>query len=161
MRLVEAGNLMIVGYHGTSAAFDAFDLAVDPVNRFNPITGMTDIEGLFFSGDPHTAYSYAAMAKRKTGGQGRMRVIKAQLDMQHPFDITQAIKRGQRKGLSFGDAKRAALAALDRSQHDGVIFQGNAQNPPEYIVFSPHQVKLVEGVSSSSRIYGFSALWSD
>lgn len=141
--LCEAAGEHIVGYHGTSAAFDEFDLAADPVNRFNHVTGLTDIEGIFFTGDPRTAYSYAAMAKRKTGGQGRLRVIKAQLDMQNPFDITKAIKRGERKGLSFGDAKRAALDALDRSIYDGVIFQGNGTNPPEYIVFSPRQVTLL------------------
>lgn len=122
-----------VAYHGTASKFDEFkpNEPVTPVGK--------DIKGVYFSADQSAAAQYASRAARREGAGGRS-VIAAHLTMSNPLDITNLIKNGQRRGLSFGDAKRAALAKLTPA-HDGVIFRGNSVNPPEYIVFHGSQIK--------------------
>jgi hypothetical protein len=122
------------GYHGTASDFDKFT----PSAPFNKLTGKSDVEGVYFSGDPMQASQYARMAARREGA-GKQRVIAADLAMNNPLDITKLIKNGQRRGLSFGDAKRAAMEKLT-PEHDGVIFHGNSANPPEYIAFNNDQI---------------------
>jgi hypothetical protein len=122
------------GYHGTASDFDKFA----PNAPFNKLTGKSDVEGVYFSGDPMQASQYARMAARREGA-GKQRVIAADLAMENPLDITKLIKNGQRRGLSFGDAKRAAMEKLT-PEHDGVIFHGNSVNPPEYIAFNNDQI---------------------
>lgn len=127
-----------VGYHGTAGQIEG-DLKPNV-----PVTPVgTDIKGIYFSGDQMSASNYASRRARTLGGGVRQQVISAQLTMTNPLDITKAIKNGQRRGLSFGDAKRAALSKLT-PQHDGVIFQGNSVNPPEYIVFNSGQAKRLK-----------------
>lgn len=138
-KVVDATGEPLVVYHGTNRQFDKFDPAAPSVNRKSP-TGYEDIQGLFFTGDPHQAYSYGAMTKRKTGA-GTTRVIPANIRITNPLNTTKLIKKFQKAGLSFGDAKQKALTQLDRNTHDGVIFQGNGQNPAEYIVFDPEQIR--------------------
>jgi len=122
-----------IGYHGTASKFEEFKAAepVTPVGK--------DLKGIYFSGDARSASGYAARASRREGAD-RQSVIEAQLHMNDPLDITAAIKNGQRRGISFGDAKREALKGV-QPHHDGVIFKGNSANPPEYIVFHPSQIK--------------------
>jgi len=122
-----------VGYHGTASQFDQFK----PNEPETPVG--KDMRGIYFSGDRQAAAGYANRASRRPGA-GKQSVITASLSMSNPLDITNAIKNGQRRGLSFGDAKRAALKGVT-PQHDGVIFRGNSVNPPEYIVFNANQVK--------------------
>jgi ADP-Ribosyltransferase in polyvalent proteins len=126
-----------IGYHGTASNFDKFE-ANEPVT----ITGNKDMKGIYFSGDERSAWGYANMAGRRPGA-GQRQVVAANLTMSNPLDITNMIKNGQRRGLSFGDAKRAALKNVT-PEHDGVIFRGNSVNPPEYIVFRHDQVTRIK-----------------
>lgn len=125
-----------VGYHGTASQFEEFK----PNTPETPIG--KDLTGVYFSGDARSAWGYANRASRREGA-GKQSVIAAHLTMSNPLDITNLIKNGQRRGLSFGDAKRAAMAKVT-PLHDGVIFQGNSMNPPEYIVFSGSQAKRLK-----------------
>lgn len=126
-----------VGYHGTARAI------VGDLQPSVPVTPVgTDMKGIYFSGDQMSAANYASRDQRREGG-GRQQVISAQLTMSNPLDITNLIKNGQRRGLSFGDAKRAALTKVTPA-HDGVIFKGNGQNPPEYIIFHGSQAKRIK-----------------
>ena len=132
------GDPLIV-YHGTASEFDKFRSDTDPVNRIVASTQYIDIPGIYFTSSTGTAATYASAAKRKLGGS-RSRVIAAYLRIIKPLGITTDVKFGLKAGLSFGDAKRQALAKLDQTVHDGVIFKGNAYNPAEYIVFSSDQI---------------------
>lgn len=127
-----------IGYHGTASNFDEFK----PNKPEIKATGGRDLNGVYFSGDARSAWGYANMAGKRPEAD-RQRVVAATLTMSNPLDTTDAIKRGQRKGMSFGDAKRAALKALT-PQHDGVIFRGNSVNPPEYVVFSNDQISRIK-----------------
>jgi hypothetical protein len=125
-----------IGYHGTASKFDQFE----PKAPFNKLTGKSDQQGIYFSGDKYQASSYASMAAKRLGGDVPRSVISAEITLRNPLDITPLIKNGQRRGLSFGDAKRAAMTKLT-PEHDGVIFHGNSMNPPEYIAFKNEQVR--------------------
>jgi hypothetical protein len=128
-----------IGYHGTASKFDEFEARAP----FNKLTGKSDQKGIYFSGDKGSASSYAAMAARRLGGDVPRSVIPAEITLANPLDITPLIKNGQRRGLSFGDAKREAMTKLT-PEHDGVIFHGNSVNPPEYIAFKNEQVKRLK-----------------
>jgi hypothetical protein len=127
-----------IGYHGTAQTFDEFK----PNTPHIKATGNYDHPGVYFSGDPQTAASYASMDQRRSGG-GRQQVIAAEIEMHNPLDITDTIKKLRKKGLSFGDAKREALKGVGPG-HDGVVFRGNSLNHPEYIAFSNHQIKRIK-----------------
>ncbi len=102
-----------------------------------------DHPGIYFSGDPQSASSYAHKAVREGRGlPADRRVISAHLRMNNPHDITNAVKAGRKAGLSFTDAKRKALASVT-ADHDGIIFRGDAYNPSEYVVFHPGQVQAL------------------
>ena len=140
-KVTSSNGQPLIVYHGTAGEFDKLSVDADPVNRITT-TQHIDIPGIYFTSSANTAATYAAAAKRKQGS-GRSRVIAAYLRITKPLGITTDVKLGLKAGLSFGDAKRNALTKLDRAVHDGVIFRGNAYNPPEYIVFSPDQVWLI------------------
>ena len=123
-------------YHGTDAEFDTF-MANEPATF---VEGMTDRKGIYFSGDAAKASSYARGGMRRPKGGAAPRVIRAFLKMENPLNITGMIAAGQKAGLSFGNAKREAMDALT-PEHDGVIFDGDAMNEAEYVVFEPTQVK--------------------
>lgn len=131
------GKWTAVGYHGTASDFDEPE-ANEPVSVH---TGNKDLKGIYFSGDERSAWGYANIAGKRPGA-GRKRVITANLEMKNPLNITNSIKRGQKKGLSFGDAKRAAMKELT-PEHDGVVFNGNSMNPPEYVVFHHSQIHRI------------------
>lgn len=132
----ELGRFTATGYHGTASEFTAF-------KTNEPTTpGGKDLKGIYFSGDQRSAGSYARMAKKR-GGVGRERVIAAELIMDNPLDITKSIAKYRKKGMSFGVAKRKALGDL-KPEHDGVVFKGNTQNPPEYIIFDPSKAKVIK-----------------
>lgn len=121
-------------YHGTSAEFDRFEPG-------RSVRSQTSLGGFSFTSDQRYAYTYASSAARITGGKPR--VLTANLTMRNPLDITAAIKNGQRRKMTFGDAKRAALSKFDPQIHDGIIFRGNGQNPDEYVVFDPDQINIL------------------
>lgn len=127
-----------VGYHGTSKTFDEFK----PNTPYIKTTGNHDQTGIYFSGDPQSASSYASMDQRRSGG-GRQQVIAAEIEMHNPLDITDTIKKLRKKGLTFGDAKREAMKGIGPG-HDGVVFRGNSVNPPEYIAFHNSQIKRIK-----------------
>ncbi|MDE2426240.1 MAG: hypothetical protein KGO96_10090 [Elusimicrobia bacterium] len=120
-------------YHGTGAEFKKFEKK--PSFRPN-----TSLGGFSFTTDPRSASSYAVSSARATGG--RPRVISASLNFQNPLDITDVIKRLRRRGMSFGEAKKKAIEGFDPAKHDALVFRGNAQNPDEYTVFRPEQIKI-------------------
>jgi hypothetical protein len=128
---------VLTGYHGTATNFNEFK-----PNEPTTYAGTKDLAGIYFSGDERAAWGYANRAM-KNGGTDKRQVIAANIRMSNPLDITKDIKNGQRRGLSFGDAKRAAMQKVT-PQHDGVIFRGNSANPPEYIAFSNSQISRIK-----------------
>lgn len=138
----EKGRFTVVGYHGTASEFDKLEARIPKSS-----TG-EHMKGIYFSGDERSAHGYARLAAKKSGG--RTRVITAMLSMDNPLDITDEIKKGRKKGLSFGDAKRKALKGLT-PEHDGVIFRGNSMNPPEYIVFDHSKVNVLKKPTENTR----------
>ncbi|MCP4127349.1 MAG: hypothetical protein GY753_09835 [Gammaproteobacteria bacterium] len=137
-KVVDENGEPLVVYHGTDAAeFDAFE-----PNAPTTYTGTTEFEGIYFSGEQDKAASYARPGGRREKGGGRQRVVPVYLDMKNPLDITDSIAN-RAEGVSFGDAKREALAGFDPEVHDGVIFKGDDWNPAEYIATRPNQAKSI------------------
>ena len=125
-------------YHGTNREFDDF---IDRPAR-QPYTPDYEVTGHFFADNPNTASGYASMSINKSG-EGKPRIIKARLDLQTPKDITAAIKRYRKDGMSFGEAKRKAHSEVDRSKHDGTIFRGDGLNSAEYVAFTADRIRRV------------------
>jgi len=125
-KVVDKDGDPLVVYHGSkSSNISAFDTKATPVRtRSGP-------DGTYFTSDPRTAWTY-----KGRGGS----LVSAYLSLQNPLDITSDIARFRKRGMPFGEAKAKALEALT-SEHDGVIFRGNAQNPDEYVAFRPEQIK--------------------
>jgi hypothetical protein len=131
-----SGQPMTV-YHGsTSSAVTDATMLNPSVTPVRPRPGQ--LNGVYFTSNPEAASGYTRVPG--TGLKGpKGRVIAANIRMKNPLDITKAITSGQRKGLSFGDAKREALKAVT-SAHDAVIFRGDRSNADEYLVFSRDQI---------------------
>lgn len=121
-------------YHGSTAK----GMTASTLDPNAPrVRAQTTPMGVAFTSDERVAYGYA----RTPGHGGKFgSVVKANLAMENPLDITKDIKDGQKRGLSFGDAKREALTKVT-SEHDGVIFRGDSYNSDEYVVFSKHQIR--------------------
>ena len=124
-------------YHGTSRNFDHFS---DDAPRTKE-TPAREIKGHFFTTDGNSAYTYASRSARTNGGKPR--VIAANLDMKNPYDATKEIKKHQKAGMSFSDAKHKAYSGVDRTKHDGVYHNGSGANHSEYVAFHAHQVKPI------------------
>lgn len=136
-RVVDAQGMPLVVYHGSvNKGVTVFDANVDPVR---PRSGPN---GTYFTSDHGAASNYVRRPGVSIRGE-RGGVTAAYLRLENPLDITVDIKRFQRRGMTFAQAKAKALEALDRNTHDGVIFRGNAANSDEYVAFSPEQIKSV------------------
>jgi hypothetical protein len=136
-KVVDKSGRPLIVYHGTASG------QLEELHPNAPLikaTGNKDMEGIYFTGDPNAAHNYAAMAARQGRGASRA-VLGVYLKIEHPLDTTKAIKAFQKKGMTFGEAKREALKSFDPKKHDGVIFGGDSYNPPEYIVLKSNQVK--------------------
>lgn len=127
----------MIGYHGTSHEFDDFD--VDAARH--PGTPSHEIKGIFHSTE-RSAWNWAWRSSKATGK--RARVIGNELNMDNPKDVTSEIKKHQKSGMTFGDAKKTAYANVDRTIHDGVYHTGDGVNPPEYVAFSKDKVRKVK-----------------
>jgi hypothetical protein len=135
-KVVDKSGKPLVVYHGSPVS----DIRIFDTTKVTERTPLGDVAGAFFSADPMTASSYARDKVTKQRGK----TYAAYLSLQNPLDITDAIKKNQKKGMSFGDAKRAALKALT-PENDGVIFRGDSFNPAEYVAFRPEQIKSATG----------------
>lgn len=138
-KVVDADGNPLVVYHGSlSKNVTEFD-----TTRIPQRSAKGDIAGTYFTSDPQAAYNYTrefgASIKTPRGD-----VTQAYLKIENPLNTTDAIKKYRKQGMSFGDAKRKALEALT-PEHDGVIFDGDAANPSEYVVFKPTQIKSATG----------------
>jgi phage-related protein (TIGR01555 family) len=146
-KVVDENGKPLIVYHGsTSRDVEAFD----PTRV--TARGRGDEAGVYFTPDSRVASYYA----RASDGQ-RGKVYAAYLRLENPLDTTKAIASFQKKGMSFGDAKREALKALDRSVHDGIIFRGDKVNTAEYVAFNSTQIKAVDNAGtfdpSNPRIF--------
>lgn len=131
----------MIAYHGTARQFDSFD---SNAARHDSTKAANEIEGHFFTNDPRHASSYASMARKHAGSEGKARVITVRLNMDNPKDVTNEIKKHQKSGMSFGDAKRKAYSGVDRTIHDGVYHRGNSFNHAEYVAFHPSKIEQVK-----------------
>ena len=123
----KAGNPLVL-YHGTpNTDFKDFDVNAPKVNRKTE-----DIGGIYFTSNPNNASNYR---RQNRGG----RIIKAYLDIRNPLNITDDIRKGRKKGIPFMEAKMKALEKLDKSIHDGVIYEGLG-GADEYVVFDNKQI---------------------
>lgn len=125
--LDENGNPLVV-WHGTPVMedFEEFDLTLPPAHRKSE-----DIGGIYWHADPRYAHNYK-------GRFGRM--IKANLVMKNPLNITADFLKYMKKERHFMKAKNKALEKLDKTVHDGVILDKTQWGPAEYVVFSNKQV---------------------
>ena len=135
-----------VFYHGSpTKGLTSLDPQAKSLYRDSPHKTHRDPDGVYFTSDPQTASNYARLPishpDRKVHGFGQ--VYSAHLDLKNPLDITKDIAKHQRKGLTFGDAKHAALQKIT-PEHDGYIFGGDKMNKDEYCVFRPEGYKLVK-----------------
>ena len=124
-------------YHGsTTKGITEFD-----TTRVTTRAVKGDLPGTYFTTDRQ----YAANFTREFGAKAsapRGEIVSAYLRIENPLNTTAAIAQYKAEGMSFGDAKRKALEALT-AENDGVIFDGDDFNPPEYVVFNPNQIKSV------------------
>lgn len=138
-KVVDKDGKPLVVYHGSvSKGVTVFDTKL--VTTRSP---KGDIAGTFFTSDLMAATGYTRPS-RATIKTPRGEVIQAYLSIKNPLNITAAIKKYKKEGLSFGDAKRKAINALTK-ENDGIIFDGDGVNPSEYVVFSPNQIKSAIG----------------
>lgn len=128
----------LVVYHGTGHHFDSFK---DNSKR-NEGTPEREISGHYFTSNPMTAASYAQSVAKKTGNKPN--IIKANLHMDNPKNVTNEIKKHQKSGMTFSDAKHKAYSGVDRTKHDGVYHNGSAVNHSEYVAFHSHQIKRID-----------------
>ncbi len=126
------GDPLVVFHGSVNSGFTTF-------KKSEPVRWRSGPDGFYFTSDANAAYNYVRDPKTKKRGQ----VFAVYLSIQNPLDITDDIKKFQKKGMSFGDAKREALKKLN-DDHDGVLFRGNSMNPDEIIAFYPEQIKSVE-----------------
>jgi DNA topoisomerase-1 len=134
-KVVDKEGQPLTVYHGSVYR----DIELDP--NAPPVRARTGPNGVYFTSDRGSASNYT----RKPGESIKTRpgsVVAAHLSLQNPLDITKSIARYQKKGLSFGEAKKEALKDL-KPEHDGVVFKGNSVNPDEYIAFHAHQIRRV------------------
>ena len=128
----------LVVYHGSvEKGVTEFD-----TKRVTERTALGDVPGTYFTTNQNEAGNYT----RKKGASYKERgtVYPAYLKIENPLNTTEDIKKGRKKGLSFGDAKRAAVKKLT-PEHDGIVFEGNNSVSPEYVVFDPTQIKSATG----------------
>jgi hypothetical protein len=128
----------LVLYHG-SVSREVTAETLDPTQpHVRPTSGPP---GIYLTPDARAAAGY--MRPRGAGIKTPPgKLIAAHAEIKNPLNITKDIKAGQKKGMTFSEAKQAALAKLTK-EHDGVIFEGNAYNAPEYVVFSNKQLRGV------------------
>lgn len=127
---VKKGSEPLIVYHGTpDKEFNTFDPSKPKLHRKSE-----DIGGIYFTSNQMVAGNY------RNGG----RIIPVYLKIENPLDITPIIAKFRKKGLNFMESKLKALEMLDKTIHDGVIFNGNAYNNPEYVVFNPNQIKSIK-----------------
>jgi hypothetical protein len=127
-------------YHGTGHHFDQFSNDHAEKNKAAS-TPKDEVAGHFFTSDGNAANNYATRSAKATGN--KRRIIAAHLHMDNPKNVTGEIKKHQKAGLTFSDAKRKAYHGVDRTKHDGVYHTGNGANHDEYVAFHPHQIKPV------------------
>lgn len=121
-------------YHGTNAEFDEFKSGVQTGG------GLHGHGAFFFSALKDDAKSYAKRSVAQNGG--KQRVVTVHLSMKNP------------KHIDIGDFYEMAEdkdwhTKLQAQGHDGVIARSKyAQNSDvnaEYVVFHPHQIKIIKG----------------
>jgi hypothetical protein len=138
-KVVDANGDPLVVYHGSvNKGITEFDTA-----RVTTRTAKGDVAGTYFTTDQRAASGYTRPpgATIKTP---RGEIVPAYLRIENPLNTTTPIKKYQKQGLSFGDAKRKALESLT-PENDGIIFDGDGVNPSEYVVFKPTQIKSATG----------------
>ena len=132
-------------YHGTSHKFDDFDDNHNQKNRHNT-TPEREVRGHFFTNDIQSAGGYAGgyagRSAKVTGNKPR--IIQAHLKMTNPYNATNEIKKHQKAGLSFSDAKNKAYMNVDRTKHDGVYHNGSSMNSPEYVAFHAKHILQIK-----------------
>jgi len=134
-KVVDKDGDPLVVYHGSTAK----GVTVFDTTRVTKRTTKGDLPGTYFTSDKAAASNFTREFGAKAGAP-RGDITAAYLRIENPLNITSAIKKYQKQGMTFGDAKRKALEALT-PENDGVIFDGDKYNHSEYIVFKPEQIK--------------------
>lgn len=121
-------------YHGSrSKHLERFE-----IRRNNH--GKTWGRGVYFTPDQREASGYAK--DKKTGARGR--VYEVEIELFNPFNPTKAIAAYQRKGMKFNEAVNQAIKDGLQADHDGIIFDGDRYNAPQYVVFDPEQTRILK-----------------
>lgn len=130
-KVVDDQGRPLVVYHGTAANFDEFSANTPAVHRKRE-----NINGIYFTDNIMVAGNYR-------GRNGRIKHV--YLKIENPLYTKPGIEKLRKKKIPFMDAKLKVLEQLNKTIHDGVIFDGNSMNPKEFVVFSPNQIKSATG----------------
>lgn len=139
-KMVDKNGEPLVAYHGSTAK----GVTVFDTTRITNRSAKGDLAGTYFTDNPVDAGKYTRPFGRTKISDPRGEVVAAYLKIENPLNTTKLIKKYQKQGMTFGDAKRKALESLT-PEHDGIIFDGDRFNHPEYVVFSPTQIKSATG----------------
>jgi hypothetical protein len=134
-KVVDKNGEPLKVYHGSTAK----GIRVFDTTRVTKRTSSGDTPGTYFTTDQMAASGYTRNRNAEKDTP-RGEVVAAHLRIENPLNTTAAIKKYRKQGMTFGDAKRKALEALS-PEHDGIMFDGDGVNPPEYVVFKPNQIK--------------------
>lgn len=135
----------IQAYHGTTADFDAFDMARAGRNDHGWYGN-----GFYLSADPETASAYANHENIKAGGKLRdkprgAKVMPAYVALKNPY-----IWPNGRAAATTEAERDAIMKELKSAGHDGVIVPNEYQSPAyadfhEIVAFRPEQIKSAIG----------------
>ena len=121
-KVVDAEGKPLVVYHGTNKDFSEFSKdGVKPL-------GFPDKQGFYFTSDPSYAGDYGAA------------LMPVYLSIRNPY-------RAPRDGYEHTYISPSRRAELEAMGHDGVVFEGNENQPPEIVAFRPEQIKSATGNS--------------
>lgn len=67
-------------------------------------------------------------------------------------NITRSLNKTVRKeGMRYNDAKNILLSRAREAGKDGVVFDGNSDNAPEYVIFEPQHIKSANTITRDAR----------
>jgi hypothetical protein len=120
-----------VYYHGSiSKNIKEFDTGLPNIRK------STGPAGIYLTTDGYAASNYSRNPETKERGK----TYSLYLRTNNPLDITKDLKKHQKAGKTFSEAKQLSLLKLNDT-HDSVKFLGNGLNHDEYIAFNSNQLK--------------------
>lgn len=133
----EKGEPLVV-YHGTASNVVQFDPKL--AGKVGEYTKLSRL-GTFFAKDPDYASQYADAASGKEGGQNVMPVY---IHVTNPYETTSSDWNRLHDRLQSGEIDLDTIKS-ELSGYDGIHITGYDDEPDEWAVFSPTQIKSASG----------------